>query len=139
VAIDERNQLLTFCDGFIQNQSRAVAIRCLSRAIQIIIHASVTIVGENCFSYWRWISGITFANGGQFREISPFAFLFCSSLQSISIPAFVEVFDRKCFDSCCSLVAVVYEADSCLKEIRRAAFLGCQALICFFFSRDPFK
>jgi hypothetical protein len=51
----------------------------------ITIPASVNIIGEKCFSHCTWISWITFANGRQFREISSFAFLVCSSLRSISI------------------------------------------------------
>jgi hypothetical protein len=47
------------------------------------------------------------------------------------IPPPVEIIDKRCFYECSSLIAVVFEGDSCLREVKSDAFRKCVALMSF--------
>jgi hypothetical protein len=61
VTIDDGNEFLTVSEGFSRSKSMSVAIRCLIRAIQIAILASIEILGKFCSPHCKWISEVAFA------------------------------------------------------------------------------
>jgi hypothetical protein len=58
------------------------------------------------------------------REIGSSAFVHCSSLKSIRIPAGVELLGRRCFGDCPMLTELLIERGSKLSQINDSVFLS---------------
>jgi hypothetical protein len=77
----------------------------------IHLPASVTIIGEDCFSGCRSLVSITFESGSQLSELAKWAF--CGSgLTSIHLPASVTVIGESCFSGCRSLASITFDSIS---------------------------
>jgi hypothetical protein len=53
------------------------------------------------------------------------AFLYCSSLQSISLPASIKVISHQCFAHCRNLLRVDFESGYELSRLDESAFEDC--------------
>jgi hypothetical protein len=62
------------------------------------------------------------------REIGPDAFLSCSALKSICIPASIEILSDNCFTGCSSLSQIVFEPGSQVTHLGPGIFAGCSSL-----------
>jgi hypothetical protein len=62
------------------------------------------------------------------RQICEYAFSSCSALESICIPASIEILDNYCFINCPSLSIIIFESDSKLSQMGRALFYNCWSL-----------
>ena len=110
----------------------------------IEIPASVETIEATAFSDCSKLATVTFEKGSQLKIIgggysSSYyygAFLGCSSLTSIEIPASVETIEATAFSDCSKLATVTFEKGSQLKIIGGGysssyyygAFLGCSSL-----------
>ena len=91
----------------------------------IEIPASVETIGNTAFSDCSQLATVTFEKGSQLKIIgggysSSYyygAFLGCSSLTSIEIPASVETIEATAFKRCSKLTTVTFEKGSQLKTI----------------------
>ena len=91
----------------------------------IEIPASVETIGNTAFAYCSKLATVTFEKGSQLKIIgggysSSYyygAFLGCSSLTSIEIPASVETIEATAFKRCSKLTTVTFEKGSQLKII----------------------
>ena len=117
--------------------------RCTSLT-SIEIPASVETIEKKAFMHCSSLATVTFEKGSQLKIIgggysSSYyygAFLGCSSLTSIEIPASVETVEAAAFSDCSQLATVTFEKGSQLKIIGGGysssyyygAFLGCSSL-----------
>ena len=87
---------------------------------------NVTSIGEKAFVNCSSLTSITIP--ASVTSIGNYAFYECTSLTSIDIPASVSSIGRWAFYYCTSLTSVTFE-DSCqLNSIGEFAFQGCQLL-----------
>jgi hypothetical protein len=77
----------------------------------IHLPASVTVIGESCFSSCSSLASITFEFGSQLSQLAEWAFS-CSRLRSIHLPASVTVIGEGCFSGCRSLVSITFDPAS---------------------------
>ena len=71
---------------------------------------------------------VTFEKGSQLKTIKDSAFVNCTALTSIEIPASVEAIEWGAFADCTSLQTVTFEKGSQLKTIESSVFSGCTSL-----------
>jgi hypothetical protein len=79
--------------------------------IEIILPASIEVLGEKCFSECRSLSSITFESGSRLSRIGKMAFLKTGLVEMIH-PASIEVLGANCFSECSSLISVTFESGS---------------------------
>jgi hypothetical protein len=89
---------------------------------EIIIPASVEVIGSSCFEGLGELSGVSFAQGSKLREIQSGAFSECPSLWSIALPASLETLGDSCFSDSRGIDEITFEAGSKLKEIGSNCF-----------------
>jgi hypothetical protein len=86
--------------------------------IEIIIPASVEVLGECCFAECGSLSLVTFESESRLSRIEELAF-FGTGLVEVIIPASVEVLGERCFSGCGSLSSIRFESGSRLRESGR--------------------
>jgi hypothetical protein len=86
--------------------------------IEIIIPASVEILGEECFAMSASLSRVIFESGSRLSRIEKAAFR-GTALVEIAIPVSVEVINMSCFDECRSLSSIIVESGSRLLGLKR--------------------
>jgi hypothetical protein len=102
--------LITFETGS-QLSELAKNAFCSSGLTSIHLPASVTVIGESCFSGCRSLTSITFETGSQLSELAGWAF-YESGLTSIHLPASVTVIGEYCFSECISLASITFDPAS---------------------------
>ena len=88
---------------------------------RIIIGDGVTTIGEYAFSYCRSLTSVTIPNS--VTTIKEYSFSDCSSLTSVTIPNSVTTIGRDAFVRCTSLTSVTIP--NSVTTIGKAAFSGC--------------
>jgi hypothetical protein len=84
--------------------------------VEIILSASVEVLGEGCFARSRSLSSVTFESGSRLSRIEEW--LFCQTgLVEMIIPASVEVLGENCFYECISLSSVTFASGSKLSRM----------------------
>jgi hypothetical protein len=74
------------------------------------------------------LKSLTFEPGSLLREVETGSLRDCSSLESICVPASVEVLCEKCFYGLTKLSSVTFESGSKLREIKSRVFCQCCSL-----------
>ena len=91
---------------------------------RIIVGDSVTTIGEYAFSYCSSLTSITIPNS--VTTIKEYAFSNCSSLTSVTIPNSVTTIGDNAFNGCSSLTSV--NIPNSVTTIGGWAFNGCSSL-----------
>jgi hypothetical protein len=89
----------------------------------IHLPASVTVIGEYCFSGCGSLVSIRFESGSQLSQLANRVFSL-SGVTSIHLPASITFIGEFCFSGCGSLASITFDPASQLQEIRRNAFDG---------------
>jgi hypothetical protein len=76
----------------------------------------------------RALKSLTFEAGSNLTAFEKGRASKLSSLESISVPASVEVLRKKCFASCVHLSSLTFDPGSKLREIEDSAFAKCRSL-----------
>jgi hypothetical protein len=152
--IDEQNEYFAFDQGLLLSHPRTHLIRSFSFSECISIPSTVETLERFCFHGNKFLVTIqipnkievippgsfsncsklfnfSFESGSRLHRIDDGAFFYCSSLNHIIVPAWVEFFADMCFGYCTSLTVITFEPDSRLKEIGTHAFYHCPALRTF--------
>ena len=136
VAFDKESNLKTIPANLFANLSSLTTVQ---------IPASVEIIEQGAFASCRSLLSVTIEQGSHLKEIRGAnsrsgkdlgAFFNCEALQSIKIPASVEIIGQRAFMNCESLTTVTFEKESQLKTIEGdgdddeswGAFTNCIAL-----------
>ena len=143
VTFEKGSQLKTIGGGYSSSYYHGAFSDC-SSLTSIEIPASVETVEAAAFSDCSQLATVTFEKGSQLKIIgggysSSYyygAFLGCSSLTSIEIPASVETIEATAFKRCSKLTTVTFEKGSQLKTIGggysssyyHGAFSDCSSL-----------
>ena len=133
VTFEKGSQLKTI-GGNYNNPNYNGAFSDCTALTSIEIPASVETIEKVAFKGCSKLATVTFEKGSQLKSIgggkSLGAFMDCTALTSIEIPASVETIEAAAFSGCSSLKTVTFEKGSNLKTIGEAAFYG-------FFGRCP--
>ena len=124
VTFEKGSQLKTIGGGYSSSYYHGAFSDC-SSLTSIEIPASVETIEATAFSDCSQLATVTFEKGSQLKIIgggysSSYyygAFLGCSSLTSIEIPASVETIEATAFKRCSKLTTVTFEKGSQLKTI----------------------
>ena len=127
VTFEKGSQLKTI-GGNYNNPNYNGAFSDCTALTSIEIPASVETIEKVAFSGCSKLATVTFEKGSQLKSIgggkSLGAFMDCTALTSIEIPASVETIEAAAFSGCSSLKTVIFEKGSNLKTIGNAAFYG---------------
>jgi hypothetical protein len=77
--------------------------------IEIILPASIEILGEGCFCSCRSFFSVRFESGSRLSRIEKEAFI-GTVLIEIILPASIKVLGERCFSNCKSLSSVTFES-----------------------------
>ena len=91
---------------------------------RIIVGDSVTTIGEYAFSYCSSLTSVTIPNS--VTTIKEYAFSNCSSLTSVTIPNSVTTIGDNAFNGCSSLTSV--NIPNSVTTIKEYAFSNCSSL-----------
>ena len=124
VTFEKGSQLKKIQGGVDNDIVCGTFMRCTSLT-SIEIPASVETIESTAFSYCKALTTVTFEKGSQLKTIQGDvynnivygAFLHCTSLTSIEIPASVETIESIVFNDCTALTTVTFEKGSRLKTI----------------------
>jgi hypothetical protein len=105
-----------------------ILIGYFGRSDNLVLSREYQVLGEYCFSECNSVRTVMFDEGSKLTRIEKNAFLRCSELRSICIPAGVESIGDSCFQSCKSLSQVIFEHGSRLARIGKRTFQGCLSL-----------
>jgi hypothetical protein len=86
--------------------------------IDLVIPASVKILGEECFAECKFLSSVRFEPGSRLSRIERGVFR-DSGLKDIVIPASIEFMGQSCFAGCKSLLFVIFESGSRLSQTEK--------------------
>ena len=127
VTFEKGSQLKTI-GGNYNNPNYNGAFSDCTALTSIEIPASVETIEKVAFLSCSKLATVTFEKGSQLKSIgggkSLGAFMDCTALTSIEIPASVETIEAAAFSGCSSLKTVIFEKGSNLKTIGKAAFYG---------------
>ncbi|MDE6079096.1 MAG: leucine-rich repeat protein, partial [Duncaniella sp.] len=104
--------------------SEGVLISCLNTSSHILIPSSVTAIGEDAFIWCSSIKSVSIPPS--VTEIGKSAFGYCLSLEDVIIPSSVTTIGESAFYSCGSLKSVIIP--SSVKAIGEGAFYECASL-----------
>ena len=95
-------------------------------SLKTVVITSGTEIGWFAFAWCDSLTSITIPDG--VTTIGACAFLNCSSLTSIEIPDSVTTIESSAFEGCSSLTSVTFGENSQLSSIEDEAFYGCSSL-----------
>ena len=96
-----------------------------SEILHVIISDGVTSIGQNAFGICTNMQSLTFNTTGS-MEFATNAFMYCTSLASVTLPEGLTSIPDNCFYCCISLTSVTLPAS--LESIGLSAFYYCSSL-----------
>jgi hypothetical protein len=109
ITVEEGNRHLRVAGDFLVDIEGITVIRYLGSGSDIALNREIEIIGAECFSHCSWILSFKLESGSRLRRIEDGAFLACEALESICIPASVEVLCAHCLAGCSLLSSVGFE------------------------------
>jgi hypothetical protein len=128
ITVEAGNRNFDVSGDFLMNFEGVTAVRYLGSDRNPTLGREIESLGHGCFSLCSWLSSLSFESGSKLRRIEARAFSDCSELQSICIPASVEILCVCCFSRCLSLSSLSFEPESKLSQIEANVFYDCWIL-----------
>jgi hypothetical protein len=128
IEVDRENQWFLVVDSFLITFFPHSIVHFFSDDSSALISNSIQEIGPYAFARRYFLAAITFESPSIVVNFLDSAFLGCSSLESICIPASVRFIGNDCFLFCESLVSVTFEQPSMLEIINDDAFNYCKSL-----------
>ena len=100
--------------------------RC-SNLTNITISSSVISIEKEAFNNCSKLESVSFEQNSQLKDIGEYAFEYCSSLKSLTIPNNLENIDEYAFEYCSNLTSV--KIPRSVTSIGSSVFYGCRNLI----------
>jgi hypothetical protein len=126
--IEVENSHFRVIDQFLMTFDGTKLILYFGTAADLLINRDIQVLGESCFSGCNTLLHLTFDSESSLHRIECNAFLGCSSLKSICVPASIAILPRACFSGCISLSTVTFESGSALRQIEELVFSRCSSL-----------
>ena len=126
ITVDSRNPAYASIDGVLFDKNIRTIISYPAGKITrtYIISSSVTSIGDWAFSYCSSLTSVTIPTS--VTSIGNSAFRYCNSLTSVTIPSSVRSIGERAFSDCSSLTSVTIP--SSVRSIGERAFYGCRSL-----------
>jgi hypothetical protein len=142
---DPKHNFFGVFRDFLTSAGGVSLLRYLGDADHVVIDKAVERIEAGCFaqsedldalmmgieedsSTKSTIRSVTFEAGSVISLLGDGAFGCCYLLESICIPASVEVISHSCFADCANLLLLTFEAASTLSILGGFAFSGCKSL-----------
>jgi hypothetical protein len=103
-------------------------VRCFGQVREVIVRATVEMLGKSCFEKCKHLERVVFENGSKLRRIGPCALSGCEFLASIAIPALVDIIEDEAFKDCPELEYCLLDENGSLVRIGKEAFAKCSSL-----------
>ncbi|MDY0063592.1 MAG: leucine-rich repeat protein [Bacilli bacterium] len=117
----------TFEDDSLCNYIGDYAFYKSENLTSIVIPKGVTEIGMGTISFIPALTSCEFEEGSELISIYAMAFA-NTSLEQITIPAFVELIDDQAFMNCSNLQTVLFASDQAMQRIGISAFENCTVL-----------
>jgi hypothetical protein len=98
---------------------------------EVVVPASVELLGRSCFQDSRHLQHVIFENGSRLRRIGVSAFADCENLAGIVIPASVEIIEDEAFKGCSGMEGWMLDEEAALVMIGKKAIAECRSLRSF--------
>ena len=99
---------------------------------EVSIPSSVTCICEAAFEDLSKLKKVRYSGGCEIDTIEPYAFRYCSAIETIEVPCKLRVIEKQTYQYCDGATSVVFmkntEGESALEVINEAAFYGCSKL-----------
>jgi hypothetical protein len=115
-------QAVNFAPGSVLSRVGDSAFSGFQSLRQIVLPASVEVIGSSCFEGCDNLEVVSFASPSKLREIGSSALSELPGLCSITLPASLEVLGEHCFSNSRSLGRVAFERGSKLRKIEENCF-----------------
>jgi hypothetical protein len=136
IRIGAGNRSFRVSGKFLMDFEGVSIVRYFGRECYVTISCEIERILSESFSCCQWIRGLKFESPSRVVSIGSRVFEKCWMLESISIPASVEIIGEGSFRKCKNLLEVRIEVGSKLRRIEREAFLGCSSLMSVFLPRS---
>jgi hypothetical protein len=97
ITIDEENPNFDVSGDFLMDFEWVTVVRYFGTDSNLTLNCEIEILGPGCFRTCAWIQSFAFESGSKLRRIEARAFADCEQLESICIPATVEILCGSCF------------------------------------------
>jgi hypothetical protein len=135
IRVAEGNRHFRVSGEFLTTFDGTSLIRYFGRDSNVKICCDIERLCVGSFSKCRQLRELEFESPSRVRTIECQAFERCSMLESICLPASVEIISERSFRKCKNLVEFRFEMGSKLRRIEIESFVGCSSLSSIFVPR----
>lgn len=107
-----------------------------NEAIKSVFIPKNLALSDDTFYGCSSLETVTFADGYEAEYIGEYAFSYCTSLKSITIPASIKTLGGRAFSGCSALETITFEEGCVIESIGVSALWNCTALTTINYPKD---